>query len=174
MSMSECSILHGHVSMSVSPCPCFHAMSPSPCQCLHVHVSMSMSLFLHVAMPHVYVSMFPCLRLHVFVSMSPCFRNSSTENRTNGTATSRNAFVSLLQTKTENKSFFSFCRQTINGNRRFLFQQTCPSMVEWRCIYPKLKYTERNGANGRRRRTSLEFEHLDETRNYIWKLHFRG
>ncbi len=100
--------LYLHVSLSMSPCPC-----------LHVHVSMSP--FLHVSMSHVYVSMFPSLHLHV--SMFPEFRKQKMELTENG-----NGKLPFICCNGNGKwKFVILGRQTINGNRRFLFQQTCPS-----------------------------------------------
>ncbi len=151
VSISPCfqvSCLCVHVYMSKSPCPCINvhvSMSMYPCPC----VSVFMSPFLHVPMYHVYVSMTPCLQVsmfpcfhvsmspwsHVsvfpwlFVSMSPCFHVSM--------------FLEFRKRKTELKENRNFClfaangklpfvcckRKRKNGNRRLLFQQTCPSMV---------------------------------------------
>ncbi len=98
-------------------------MSP----CVHVHVSMSLCLhvsLLHFSMfpcLHVYFSIFPCLRLHI--SKSPCmfpeFRKRKTELTEDGN-------LRLLAANGKGKPMFVVLgRQTINGNRRLLFQQTC-------------------------------------------------
>jgi hypothetical protein len=109
--------------------------------CLHVsmstslHVSKSMSPCLHVTMsPCLHVSMSICL--HVYVSMFQEFPKRKTElNR------KRQFPFVCYKRKTETANFHLFAanengkrrfvilgRQTINGNRRLLFQQTCPSM----------------------------------------------
>jgi hypothetical protein len=75
----------------------------------------------------------PCL--HV----SQCFQNSAnkkpelTENRNfrlfaANTKGKRQTSICLLQMETENWKFVFIGRQTINSNRRLLFQQTCPSL----------------------------------------------
>jgi hypothetical protein len=124
-------------------------MSMPPCPCLHVHVSMSPCInFSMFQCLHVYVSMLPCLHLnfsmspclHVF--MSPCHNVlmfPQTENVTSGkrqlpfvfckrkTETANLRFVAA---NVNGKQKFVFLgRQTINGNRRLLFQITCPSML---------------------------------------------
>jgi hypothetical protein len=120
----------------------FVFMSMSPCPCLHVQVSRPLCLCLHVSMtPCFHVS---CLCFHVSMSPSPClcvsmfaeFRN--TENRTNGkrqlpfVCCKREMEMTdfrLFAANGNRKWKFVFLfRQTINGNRRLLFQQTCPSM----------------------------------------------
>jgi hypothetical protein len=111
--------------------PCLHG-SMSPC----LHASMSLCLYvsiLHVSMsPCLQVSMSPCPRLHVS-------RIPKTENGTNG---KRQLPFVFCKRKTEMENFrlftanrnrkqtFDFLgRQTINGNRRLLFWQTCLSIV---------------------------------------------
>ncbi len=105
-------------------------MSMSPC--LHVHVSMSP--FLNVSLSHFCVYIFPCLHLHV--SMSFCFPEfRKTENGTNGNsnfclfAENGNGELPFVCCKRKQKAEICFlCKQTMNSNRRLLFQQRSLSM----------------------------------------------
>jgi hypothetical protein len=113
--------------MSMSLCPCLH-VSLSPC----FHVSMSIRPLVHVSLSLCFhVSMVPC----------PCLNVSGilqTENGTNGKQQlpfvfcKRKAGISnfsLFAAIRNRKLIFVFLgRQAINGNRRLLLQQTCPSM----------------------------------------------
>ncbi len=123
VSMSSC--LHFSICpcLHFSICPCFHVS----CQCIYV----SMSPCLHVSMsPCLYVFMSPYTSLNVSGILQ-------TEIRTNGkrqlpfmcckrkTAN----FCLFAATGTGKRKFVFLGRQTINGNRRLLFQKTCPSIT---------------------------------------------
>jgi hypothetical protein len=155
--MSQCPCLHVHVSMSKSPCPCLHvhvSMSTSLClhvpclhstmfPCLNVYVSMFLCLHLNVyGSLCLYVSMIRCLHLNVSRSTciwSPCLNFSRicklrTEQIKNGNFRlfaangKQEEQSSVCLSKTEQKFVF-LGRQTINSNRRLLFQHMCPSIA---------------------------------------------
>ncbi len=133
---------------NVSMSPCLHVPLS---RCLHVSMSLSlhvsMSPYHHVSMPlcvHVslspccHVSMYPCL----YVSMSPCLHihvSTFPEYRKQNYVMEKGNFLLFLQTENWNRKLSFICckwkrmfvflgRQTINGNRQLLFQQTCPSL----------------------------------------------
>ncbi len=101
------------VSMSMSLClhmsPCLH-FSTFPCLCLQV----SMSPSLHVSKsPSLHVSMSPCFSKRK-TATSVCFCKRKTET----------ANIRLFAANEKGKRKFGFFgQQTINGNRRLLFQQ---------------------------------------------------
>ncbi len=115
----------------MSPC-LYVSMSP------YLHVSMSPCL--HVSMsPCLYVSVSPCL--HVSMSPSPCLHVSGILQTENGSNGKRHLPFVFCKRKTEmanlrlfaangnGKRLFVFLsRQTINCNRRLLFQKMCPSV----------------------------------------------
>ncbi len=108
--------------VSMNLCPCLHVTNIS----LFLHVSMCMSPFFHVS---------------IHVSMSPCLHVPRIRQAQNGTNEKRQLLFVGCKQKMETENFRLFAenrnikgkfvflgRQTMNGNRRLLFQQTCPSM----------------------------------------------
>jgi hypothetical protein len=84
---------------------------------------------------------FPCLNFFMspspflHVNVSHVFGIPRTENGTKGNW--QLSFV-CCKRKTETENFVFLGLQTINGNRRLLCQQTCPSMATWSPdSYPK-------------------------------------
>ncbi len=119
----------------VSMAQCFH-VSTSLCLCLHVSMSPS---------PCLHVSMSPCLQ----VSMS-MFHVSRILLMENGTKGKQQLSFVCCKNNTETTNFLLFAsngngkrkflvffhRQTINGDWQLLFQQTCPSMLIFKRLFP--------------------------------------
>ncbi len=139
VSMPTC--LHVHVFRFSEFRKQFRLMFPWPC--LHVSISpcllVSMSPWLHDSMSHcLHVSLSPCLIvsmshcLHVSMSMSSHFRNSTNRKRNRKKMATSFVFCKwktetanfcLLEANENGKQKFVFLgQQTINGNRRLLFQ----------------------------------------------------
>ncbi len=134
-----------HVAMSSSMFP-----HPSPCFYVFSYVSISSSMFLcphpcfHVFV-HVFMSLFmfpcscPCPNSEIFrlprnsrnslLWTAYCKRRTElTENTTSVCLLQGNGKLPFVSCTRKRK--FSFLgRQTVNGNLRLLFQQTCPSML---------------------------------------------
>jgi hypothetical protein len=128
-----------HVSMS----PYFHVFM-FHVSCFHVFMfsCFHVSLFpcFHVSLsPCLHVSMFPCFH----VSMFPCLHVSGIPQKEKSTNGKQKLPFVFCKQKTETTNFRLFAangngkhqrtfvflgRQTINGNRQLLFQQTFPSM----------------------------------------------
>jgi hypothetical protein len=88
--------------------------------------------------------MFPFLHvaiLHVSISLFPEFRTRKTELTEDGNfcllaangKLKRKTSVCVLKTGTRKQKFVFLDRQTINGNRQLIFQQTHPSVLTLYC-----------------------------------------
>jgi hypothetical protein len=114
--------------------------SPSPS--LHVSISPCFDVYVYVLCLDVSISPSPCL--DVSMSLCPCLQVSGIPETENGTNGNQQLPFSFLQTENGNgKLQFvsangngkSFCRQTINRNRRLLFQRHAYLRVyRWRYI----------------------------------------